>query len=196
MPQYRRAISPGGSFFFTLVTYRRARFLNDALARRLLHESLGTCASAMPFMIDSMVLLPDHLHAMLTLPPRDTNFSGRWSRVKRSFTRSWLAAGGWEGATSVPRRKNRRRGVWQRRFWEHVIRDQRDYNAHLDYICYNPFRHGLVSCPHDWPWLWFHQAVQRGVYEPTWCCCCDERRFTPPDFESLDVDDIEVSFGE
>jgi putative transposase len=196
MPDYRRAVLPGGTYFFTLVTYRRAPILCDPLARRLLRESVDACVRATAFTVDAMVLLPDHLHAMLTLPPGDADFSSRWSRIKRSFTQRWLAASGWEGAVSFSQGKDRRRGVWQRQFWEHAIRDRRDYNAHLDYICYNPVRHGLAACPHEWPWSSFHRLVDRGVYERTWCCGCDQRCVTPPKFGALREAAIETSFGE
>src|SRR5690348_16773147 len=119
MPNYRRAFRPGGTFFYTLVTYRRARFLCDELARTLLRRAIDACRAVSPFDVDAFVLLPDHAHAMWTLPEGDADFSSRWSRIKKRFTDEWVAAGGWEGAVSDSRRHNRRRGVWQRRFWEH-----------------------------------------------------------------------------
>src|SRR5258708_14402278 len=130
MPNYRRAFRPGGTFFFTLVTYRRARFLCDEMARTILHDAIATCQSESPFEIDAMVLLPEHLHAIWTLPDGDSDYSSRWSRINRRFTQSLTACGGWEGAISDSRRRNHRRGVWQRRFWEHVIRDERDLERH------------------------------------------------------------------
>jgi putative transposase len=148
MPNYRRAFRPGGTFFFTLVTHGRARFLCDELARTLLRRAIDDCRAAAPFEVDAFVLLPDHLHTMWTPPAGDGDFSTRWMRIKRSFTCGWLAAGGREGAVSDSRRRNRRRGVWQRRFWEHVIRDPTDYQRHLDYIHYNPVKHKLARCPH------------------------------------------------
>jgi putative transposase len=192
MPNYHRAFRPGGTFFFTLVTYRRAPFLCDEIARTLLRSAIEQCRAQQPFQMDAFVLLPDHLHAMWTLPEEDSDFSRRWGRIKKTFT----TAGGWEGAISDSRSRNRRRGVWQRRFWEHVIRDQQDYQRHLDYIHYNPIKHSLVRCAHEWQWSSFHRLVREHIYEPTWCCGCDHRIVQPPDFDGLDVDAIEAAFGE
>jgi putative transposase len=196
MPNYRRAFRPGGTFFFTLVTYRRARFLCDDLARAMLRRAIDACRAVAPFDVDAFVLLPDHLHAMWTLPEGDADFSTRWSRIKKRFTDQWLAAGGCEGAVSGSRRHNRRRGVWQRRFWEHMIRDEADRERHLNYIHYNPIKHGLAPCAHAWPWSSFHRLVREGTYVPTWCCACDRAPVRMPDFGGLDVERIEAAFGE
>jgi putative transposase len=196
MPNYRRAFRPGGTFFFTLVTYRRARFLCDDLARPLLHRAIDACRAVSPFRIDAFVLLPDHLHAIWTLPDGDASFSTRWARIKRSFTLSWTAAGGWEGAISDSRRDNRRRGVWQRRFWEHVVLDETDLERHFNYIHYNPVKHGLARCPDAWRWSSFHRLVREGVYDPKWCCGCDGTPVAVPDFGGLDIEGIEAAFGE
>ncbi len=95
-----------------------------------------------------MVLLPDHLHTIWTLPKGDIDFSERWNQIKRGFTVAWLANGGDEHVITASRQANRRRGIWQRRFWEHLIRDRDDYNQHLDYIHYNAVKHGHAACPH------------------------------------------------
>ena len=196
MPNYRRAFRPGGTFFFTLVTYRRGRFLCDDPARALLRRAIDACRAVAPFEVDAVVLLPDHLHAIWTLPHGDADFSMRWARIKRSFTRAWVAGGGWEGGVSDSRRRNRRRGVWQRRFWEHAIRDETDLARHLNYIHYNPIKHGLAQCAHAWPWSSFHRLVRAGVYDARWCCGCDRNPVAMPDFDGLDTDGIELSFGE
>ena len=196
MRNYRRAFRPGGTFFFTLVTYGRRRFLCDDLARTLLREAIDACRVAKPFTIEGFVLLPDHLHALWTLPPGDADFSSRWMRIKRRFTRGWIAAGAWEGAVSDSRRRNRRRGVWQRRFWEHVIRDRDDFERHLNYIHYNPVKHHMATCPHAWPWSSFHRLVQNRVYRPAWCCGCDGDAVIQPDFQGLDAKGIEQEYGE
>ena len=196
MPNYRRAFHPGGTFFFTLVTYDRARFLCDDRARVLLRRAIDACRVVAPFDVDAFVLLPDHLHAVWTLPAGDADFSTRWARVKRSFTAAWVAAGGWEGAVSDSRRRNRRRGVWQRRFWEHAIRDEADLGRHLDYVHYNPVRHRLARCPHAWPWSSFHRLVRDGRYDAAWCCRCERPPVPPPDFTGLDAERVEAAFGE
>ena len=185
MPEYRRAYIPGGTFFFTLVTYRRARFLCDHRARSILRECIHACRQRHPFVVEAMVLQPDHIHAMWSLPEGDADFSTRFLVLKKSFTERWLRAGGWEGAISNSRRRNRRRGVWQRRFWEHVIRDQDDFNNHLNYIHYNPVKHALATCPHAWPYSTFAGWVKKNAYAKDWCCACGDRPPKPPDFKSL-----------
>jgi putative transposase len=156
MPNYRRAFRPGGTFFFTLVTFERLPFLCQPQARAILHESIDECRRNRPFSIDAFVLLPDHLHAIWTLPEADADFSSRWGIIKKRFTQAWTAAGGIEGAVSRSRQKNHRRGVWQRRFWEHVIRDEHDLELHVNYIHYKscetpslpmPARVGMVLVP-------------------------------------------------
>ncbi|MGC4031056.1 MAG: transposase [Tepidisphaeraceae bacterium] len=181
MPNYRRAFSPGGTFFFTLVTERRQRILTHPLARNALHQAIADRKCEQPFELTAMVVLPDHLHAIWRLPDGDTDFSSRWSRIKSDFTRAWLAGGGAEAAVSESRSANRRRGVWQRRFWEHAIRDEDDFNRHVDYTHYNPVKHGHARCPHEWPWSSFHRWAAKQFYEPTWLCTCQTPAVPPPD---------------
>jgi putative transposase len=185
VPNYRRAHVPGGTFFFTLVTCGRAPFLCDEPARTLLRNCLSACRERHPFTIDAMVLLPDHLHAIWTLPPQDADFSTRFSVVKKSFTGQWLRQGGQEADVTDSRKRNRRRGIWQRRFWEHTIRDQQDLTNHLNYIHYNPVKHGMASCPHAWPYSTFGQYVKNGMYAEDWCCSCEHRTVVPPQFDLL-----------
>lgn len=114
------------------------------------------------------MLLPDHLHCIWTLPSNDSDFSSRWARIKLSFTRSYLAAGG-KAATVSPERQSRGdRGVWQPRFWEHLIRDNRELYGYRDYIHLNPVKHGLVTDPHQWPWSSVHRHLRLGWLEPEW----------------------------
>jgi putative transposase len=117
-------------------------------------------------------LLPDHLHALWTLPEGDDDYSARWSIIKRRFAKTFLLEGGTEQPLSESRRRNRRRGVWQRRFWERVVRAN-EFDEIISYIHFNPVKHGLVSCPHDWPWSTFHQWVARGELDRNWECVCD-----------------------
>lgn len=184
MPEYRRAWSPGGTFFFTLVTENRAPILCSELARNILRTALQETRRRWPFVIDAFVLLPDHLHTIWTLPPGDTDFSRRWGFLKKEFTKQWLASGGAERDVSMSRSHNRRRGVWQRRFWEHMIRDESDFQGHCDYIHYNPVKHGLAKCPHEWEYSSFHRFVREGIYNGNWQCSCKSRCHSP-DFTDI-----------
>jgi putative transposase len=170
MPNYRRAFVPGGTYFFTVVTHRRRPLFGDERYRTLLGTAMRTCRQDWPFTVDAMVLLPDHLHAIWTLPPGDDRYSGRWSVIKRTFTQWFLAEGGIDGEVSAGKRREHRRGVWQRRFWEHTIADEDDFQSHFDYIHYNPVKHGYVRCPHQWPASTFHRWVEHGVYPHDWAC--------------------------
>ena len=102
-------------------------------------------------------------------------------RAEEKFHGAVAAPGGRRRLNS--RRKNRRRGVWQRRFWEHVIRDPEDFNNHIDYVHYNPVKHDLASCPHAWPHSTFRRLIKSGMYEQDWCCSCDDRVVKPPEFK-------------
>ena len=178
MANWRRAYVPGGTFFFSLVTYHRAPILTTALGRSLLHEVTAECRRSWPFEIVAVVLMPDHLHAIWRLPEGDTDYSKRWGWQEKEFTKRWLAAGGSEAIPSESQQRHRRRGVWQRRFWEHTIRDERDLERHLDYIHYNPVKHGLISRAVDWRWSSIHRFVRGGQYPEDWGC-------DPMEFEDI-----------
>jgi putative transposase len=168
MPQFRRVFQPDGTFFFTLVTHYRAPLLCTDLGRACLRQAIEECRTRWPFEIGAFVLLPDHLHAIWTLPDEDQNYPRRWSFIKRRFTQHWLDAGGREGRVTMDQHRQRRRGVWQPRFWEHTIRDQEDLNRHYDYIHFNPVKHGHASSPADWPYSSFHRFVTEGRYSADW----------------------------
>ncbi len=185
MPEYRRMYQPGGTFFFTVVTADRTPFLADASAVRLLRRAIHATGQRWPFTVDALVVLPDHLHTMWTLPDGDVDFSTRWAYLKKTFTKAWLASHGEEQPVSDSKQRARRRGVWQRRFWEHTIRDETDFERHCDYIHYNPVRHGLAACPHTWAFSTFRHYVRRGFYDPQWVCVCNGRCVNPPRFEEL-----------
>ncbi|MEW4561327.1 transposase [Bremerella sp. JC770] len=170
MPNWRRAFLPGGMFFFTVVTYQRHPLFQSSLARQLLGDAIRKTRQIQPFTIEAIVLLPDHLHTIWALPRGDADFSGRWSWIKREFTTQWLAAGGAEKDTTSAQSSDRRRGVWQRKYWEHSISDEDEMIALLDYIHFNPVKHGHARCPADWEWSSFHKWVRRGQYEPDWGC--------------------------
>ncbi len=168
MPNFRRRVQPGGTFFFTVVTAdRRPIFQTDA-ARSLLGACLREERALRPFEVEALVLLPDHVHAMLTLPPGDPDFSTRWSSIKARFTRRWLSRGGREVTPPPGQAREGRRGVWQARFFEHTIRDEDDFLRHADYIHFNPVKHGLANHPAEWPWSSFHRHVAMGFYPPEW----------------------------
>jgi putative transposase len=168
MSEYRRNYVEGGTFFFTVVTHRRRRFLTSDLSRECMRSALVTVQNRFPFQIVAMVLLPDHLHAVLTLPRGDADYSVRWKRIKEEFTRTYLANGGEEGPISDSRHRKGERGVWHRRYWEHTCIDEEDMKARVDYTHYNPVKHGYVSRVGDYPWSTFHRFVAAGEYEPDW----------------------------
>ncbi|WP_425616229.1 transposase [Anatilimnocola sp. NA78] len=168
MSDYRRNFVPGGTFFFTLVTERRAPLFANESARTLLGEALRECQAKHPFKVVAMVLLPDHFHALWELPAGDDDFSTRWKNIKSAFTRRWLAQGGREQPRRRSRVREKRRGVWQRRFWEHTIRDLVDLENHFDYIHFNPVKHGYVNRVRDWQPSTFHRWVEHGHYDIQW----------------------------
>jgi putative transposase len=167
MSWYRRNYVPGGTYFFTVVTHRRRPFLTSDLARPILRQVIAAVRSARPFALVAVVLLPDHLHAVWTLPPGDADYSGRWSQIKEGFTRRYLAAGGSESREGG-RAHRRERGVWQPRFWESTVRDEAHLKRVVDYTHFNPVKHGLVTRARDWPWSSFHRYVELGEYDPDW----------------------------
>ena len=191
MSNYRRFWRPGGTYLFTQVTEGRAAFLCEPAARSLLHRAIADTGRAKPFELMATVLLPDHLHTIWRLPVGDADYAGRMAGVKARFTRAWLAAGGAEQARTASRVRRRNRGVWQRRYWEHTCRDVDDLKAHLDYVHWNPVKHGYARCPHEWPWSSFPKWVALGVYAPDWRCVCDGRPPDPPDFADLDESAME-----
>ena len=162
MVHYRRSLVPGGSFFFTVtLADRRSSALTDHISS-LCHAFRITRAER-PFDIDAIVILPEHLHVVMTLPETDSDFSGRWRRIKSVFTRGVLKRG-----ASLLRDSRGEYILWQRRFWEHAIRDERDLDRHVDYIHYNPIKHGLVTRVPDWPYSSFHRYVRRGWLPDDW----------------------------
>jgi putative transposase len=168
MVLYRRAIIPGGTFFFTITTQDRIPILCDKRARDALRRAMRGCASRWFYRCEAIVLLPDHLHAVWTLPDGDSDYSRRWAWIKKEFTKAWLAAGGEELPPSRGMRHEGRRGVLQPGFWEHAIRDDSDLVRHLDYIHYNPVKHGFARRSRDWPWSSFHRYVRSGDYPEDW----------------------------
>jgi putative transposase len=168
MPTYRRAYVPGGSYFFTVVTEQRQPVLTNADVRVALRDAISTVRETLPFRIDGWVLLPDHLHAIWTLPEADADFSSRWRLIKRHVTRT-CGAGYARPELLTERRAAKQCGTfWQHRFWEHLLRDEHDFRQHLDYLHGNPLKHGLVEQVVDWPWSSFHRWVRHGLYPADW----------------------------
>lgn len=163
MPNYRRWRVDGGCYFFTVnLLNRRQQLLVEHVD--LLRDAFRKVRATRPFHVDAIVVLPEHLHCVLTLPSGDASYSVRWSEIKKSYS------------LGLPARENRsasraakgERGIWQRRFWEHVIRDDRDFAAHVDYVHYNPVKHGLCARPVDWPHSSIHGYIRKGVLTPDW----------------------------
>lgn len=163
MTAYRRLRIEGGCYFFTAaLADRRATVLTDHID--LLRVSVQAVRSEHPFRIEAMVVLPDHIHAVWTLPAGDSDFSTRWKKIKTAFTKS--LGGPWPRSASKVRKGER--GLWQRRFWEHAIRDDRDFSGHVEYCWINPVKHGLVRRVADWPHSSFHAAVRAGIVSTEW----------------------------
>jgi len=166
MPDYRRAYLNGGTFFFTVVCYRRNSIVREEAAIDLLWRCFQATMAMYPFRVDASVILPDHLHIIWTLPENDSDFSTRWKRIKSAFSRHYHGYTIEDISESMRRKKEK--GIWQRRFWEHVIRDQADFNRHCDYIHYNPVKHGLVHSPLEWKHSSFKKFVEKGLYSQDW----------------------------
>jgi len=186
MSQYRRSYVPGGVFFLTLVTYRRIPLFSEVENISRLRKAIAKMRQEKPFDITAAVVLPDHLHFIWTLPPNDSDYSQRVSRLKVLFTRSLREKSSLSVEIPASRRKHRESDVWQRRFWEHTIRDEDDLNKHLDYIHYNPVKHGLVSCPHLWTYSSFDKWVKAGRYQVDWGYRCGGNLPQVPDFRELE----------
>jgi len=166
MTVYRRANVPGATFFFTVNLAQRHR--NQLLFENidLLREIFREVKARHPFFIDAIVVLPEHLHTIWTLPEGDADFKTRWSLIKAGFSRH-IPLG---ERRSESRVKRGERGIWQRRYWEHVIRDEQDFERHVDYIHWNPVKHGWVKRVADWRHSSFHAYVRRGIYRADWAC--------------------------
>lgn len=164
MPNYRRAWCPGGTYFFTHAL--RVRHGNDLLVRHIdtLRDAVRVIRRRHPFEIHGWVVLPDHLHCLIELPQGEVDFALRWRLIKMRFSRD-VPADEWRSKILLRRRE---RGIWQSRYWEHLVRDEEDFRRHLDYIHINPLKHGLVQRVGDWPYSTFHRDVERGAYPPHW----------------------------
>jgi putative transposase len=163
MPNYRRVFVPGGCWFFTVnLLDRRQTLLVDHIDT--LRHAVDQTRTHYPFAIDAIVILPDHLHAVLTLPSHDADFSTRWRLIKTRFAKAVPK----QERISAVRKARNERGIWQRRFWEHLIRDELDYARHVEYCYINPMKHGLVARVCDWPYSSFHRDARSGVFPRDW----------------------------
>ena len=156
--QYRRAFVPGGTYFFTVVTSQRRPIFSDDRTVELLRQAFLHVKKKRPFSVDAMVVLPDHLHCLWTLPPEDSDYPLHWRLVKTWVTRHHDSSDA--GRTD--------RSIWQSRYWEHAIRDELDYRQHVEYIHYNPVKHEHVRRPAEWPHSSFHRYVKKNIYPADW----------------------------
>jgi putative transposase len=168
MPEYRRAIIEGGIYLFTLVTYRRQRLFSQPHVRELLHEAFNHIHKFHQYKMLAYCFLPDHIHFVWQLPENDADYSTRISLIKSRFSKIYVAQFGLPFSKDASRFKRREVTVWQRRFWEHTICDEDDLNLHIDYIHYNPVKHGLVDRVCDWEDSSFISYVDVGCYELDW----------------------------
>ena len=190
MPEYRRVYKTAGTFFFTIVTDHRRKLFADSENVARLRAAIRSVKDDWPFEFVAGVILLEHAHFIWTMPDGDCDYSKRIGRIKALFTRS-LAGTNWEKLADRSGRRSRQRHgeseVWQRRFWEHTIRDEKDLENHFHYLHFNPVKHGLCDCPHQWKASSFDHWVKKNVYEPQWCCCCDHQKVVTPYPAELDL---------
>jgi len=159
MPNYRRAYAPGACYSFTVVTAHRRPILVPSNIE-LLRGIVARVQVSLPFQIDGWVVLPDHMHAIWRLPEHDFGYSKRWGRIKAAFSK--------ESRLSTCNAIGDYAHVWQPRFWEHLIRDESDWRRQMDYLHFNPVKHGLVGQVREWPFSSFHRLVRQGFYDRDW----------------------------
>jgi putative transposase len=167
MQRYRRDKLPGTSYFFTVNTYHRQQVLTTPPFYNALKSAIKEVRANFPFDIEAVVLLPDHLNCVWKMPETDADYGVRWSQIKRKVSqqcRDYLNQN-----SSNSKSKRRELVLWQRRFWEPRIRDETDFETHVNYIHYNPVKHGYVANVTDWPYSSFHTYVKNGVLPPHWC---------------------------
>jgi putative transposase len=149
--------------------YRRRKLFEDEEAVRLLGDVMREVRKDAPFRTTAMVVLPDHLHCIWSLPRGDDDYPTRWKQIKRDFTVRWITDGDEDDDyASTSRQARGEEAVWQRRYWEHVVEDERELEALCDYIHYNPVKHGYTTSPAAWPWSTFFRFVASGDYAPDW----------------------------
>ena len=168
MPNYRRSKLAGGTYFLTQVTYQREPWLVSEIGRKALREGIQRVQAKHPFSIEAFVLMPEHFHCLWTMPEGDHDFSLRMRLIKTFVTKHYGQKLAINHEISASRQKRKESNLWQRRFWEHLIRDEADYHRLLDYIHYNPVKHGLCKQVKDWQYSSFHRYVAKGRYPRDW----------------------------
>jgi putative transposase len=161
---YRRQRLEGGTYFFTVATFDRRPILIDNIEN--LRRAFAIVMKERPFIIDAHVIMPDHIHMIWTLPEFDSDYPTRWRLIKHYFSRMILPRN--DELISLARISKKERQIWQRRYWEHVIRDDQDLNNHIEYIHYNPIKHGKTKEPGEWEFSSFNKFVKNGYYPPSW----------------------------
>ena len=184
MPNYHRDRTEGGTWFFTVVAFERRPIFCRERFRNSLNQSILKTRENHPFKINAWVLLPDHLHCVWTLPENDANFSIRWKLIKQYVSRDCQSTFRMQTEISAIKKMRRESSIWQRRFWEHRIQGEKDFENHLNYLHFNPVKHGLCQSPSQWPFSSFHKYQSRGVYSKDWAA------MEPPVYSE------ELEFGE
>ena len=175
MADYRRYFVAGGTYFFTLVTYRRRVLFDNDRNVQLLREAVAAVQAEARFEINAAVVLPDHMHFICSLPPGDADYSKRIGRMKVLFTKAFYANQAKPHALPTSRQKHCESDIWQRRYWEHTITDEDEFERLFDYIHFNLVKHGHATCPRAWTATSCHKWVDAGVLDPAWGCSCDQR---------------------
>ena len=168
MPNYRRPKVPGGTYFITQIAYKREPWLCRDGGGKALRDAIATIRQKYPFSIDAFVLLPDHFHGVLTLPLGSQDISTPLRLIKTFVSKHYADRLNVKRDISRSRHSRREGNLWQRRFWDHLIRDQADFERHCDYIHYNPVKHRLCAAAKDWPYSSFHRFVRMGIYPMDW----------------------------
>ena len=165
MPNYHRIHAPGGTYFFTEVTNERLSIFSTESTIITLLNTIEKSQNEYPFEQLAYCILPDHIHCIWKLPAGDDDYSRRWQLIKARFSREFLLRSDLEGKISESRKRKRERGIWQRRFWKHTIRDDNDLAMHINYIHFNPIKHGMVEKLSDWHWSSYNDFLNTGYYD-------------------------------
>ncbi len=183
MPEYIRLYEPGATYFFTVVTHRRRHILTTEEGAECLREAWRIVTERFPFETQALCVLPDHVHCLWKLPPDDCDFSTRWRRIKTEFSRRYGRLRNRTSSRSLSRKKRGETGFWQRRFWEHKVRNEDEFARLFDYVHFNPVKHEYTQWPEDWAWSTFHKYVRRGWYDVDW-----GREGPPDDIRGMDLE--------